>query len=94
MSEFQGFGPTLVTFPEQLREHNERSWFDAHRERYEDTDREPARAFIRTMAPALAAIAPSRLRWMSRQVDVSAGRTRCSMNRDYDRGMMGQSTVG
>ena len=56
--EFQGFGPTLVTFLEQLREHNERSWFDAHRARYEGTVREPARAFIRTMAPALAAISP------------------------------------
>ena len=58
MSEFQGFGAALPAFLEELRENNEREWFNANRERYEKAVREPARAFIRAMAPALAAISP------------------------------------
>ena len=58
MTEFQGFGPALTTFLEDLRSNNERNWFNAHRDRYEQAVREPARAFIRAMAPALAAVSP------------------------------------
>ena len=58
MTEFRGFGPALAGFLQDLRSNNERSWFTANRERYEETVREPARAFIRAMAPALAAISP------------------------------------
>ena len=58
MSEFQGFGAALPAFLQDLRENNERDWFNANRARYEDAVREPARAFIRSMAPALAAISP------------------------------------
>lgn len=58
MSEFRSFGPELAAFLEDLRSNNERGWFTANRERYEETVREPARAFIRAMAPALAAISP------------------------------------
>lgn len=58
MTEFRSFGPALAAFLEDLRSNNERSWFTANRERYEETVREPARAFIRDMAPALAAISP------------------------------------
>ena len=58
MAEFQRFGPELEGFLQDLRSNNERSWFAANRERYEETVREPARAFIRAMAPALAAISP------------------------------------
>ncbi len=58
MTEFRSFGPALAAFMEDLRSNNERIWFAANRERYEETVREPARAFIRAMAPALAAISP------------------------------------
>ena len=58
MTEFRCFGPDLATFLEELRSNNDRDWFTANRERYEETVREPARAFIRAMAPALAAISP------------------------------------
>ena len=58
MTEFRSFGPELAAFLEDLRSNNERGWFTANRERYEETVREPARAFIRAMAPALAAISP------------------------------------
>ena len=55
---FRGFGPELAVFLEELGDNNERDWFNANRERYEGSVREPARAFIRTMAPALAAVSP------------------------------------
>ena len=58
MTEFRSFGPTLAVFLEELGSNNDRDWFNANRERYEETVREPARAFIRAMAPALAAISP------------------------------------
>ena len=58
MTEFRSFGPELAAFLEDLRSNNERVWFTANRDRYEETVREPARAFIRAMAPALAAISP------------------------------------
>ena len=58
MTEFRSFGPELAAFLKDLRSNNERGWFTANRERYEETVREPARAFIRAMAPALAAISP------------------------------------
>ena len=58
MTEFRSFEPALAAFLQDLRSNNERGWFTANRERYEETVREPAHAFIRTMAPALAAISP------------------------------------
>ncbi len=58
MTEFRRFGPELAAFLQDLRSNNERGWFTANRDRYEETVREPARAFIRAMAPALAAISP------------------------------------
>ncbi len=58
MAGFQSFGPEFGAFLEDLRSNNDRDWFAANRERYEETVREPARAFIRAMAPALAAISP------------------------------------
>ena len=55
---FRGFGPELAAFLAELRDNNDREWFNANRDRYEGSVREPARAFIRAMAPALAAISP------------------------------------
>lgn len=58
MTEFRSFGPELAAFLQDLRSNNERGWFTANRDRYEETVREPARAFIRAMAPALATVSP------------------------------------
>lgn len=58
MAGFRSFGPELAAFLGDLRANNERAWFAANRGRYEETVREPARAFIRAMAPALAAVSP------------------------------------
>ena len=58
MTEYRGFGPEAAAFLDDLRSNNDRDWFNANRERYEEMVREPARAFVRAMAPALAAISP------------------------------------
>jgi len=55
---FAGFHPRLFRFLAELDEHNDRGWFAVHRERYERDVRDPARGFIRAMAPALANISP------------------------------------
>lgn len=53
--EFNGFGPAL-RFLEELASHNERDWFEANKARYEADVREPARAFVRAMAPLLLGV--------------------------------------
>jgi uncharacterized protein (TIGR02453 family) len=53
MSEFDAFSPSLFTFLRDLRENNNRDWFNAHKDTYEADVREPARAFVRAMAPHL-----------------------------------------
>jgi uncharacterized protein (TIGR02453 family) len=52
------FGPELFSFLADLREHNDREWFAANRDRYEDDLVEPALAFVETFAPRLAKISP------------------------------------
>ena len=46
-------------FLNELSVHNERPWFEANKHRYEADVREPARAFIRQMAPRVAGISPN-----------------------------------
>lgn len=59
MTAFTGFPEDALTFLHELRDHNERDWFNAQKARYEASVREPARAFVRAMAPHLALLAPS-----------------------------------
>ncbi len=54
-NDFNGFGPAL-RFLEALAENNDRAWFEANKARYEADVREPARAFVRAMAPRLLRI--------------------------------------
>lgn len=49
---FNGFGPAL-RFLGDLAENNNRDWFEQNKARYEADVREPARAFVRAMAPGL-----------------------------------------
>ena len=53
------FTTRTFEFLHELAMNNERPWFEANKQRYEDDVREPARAFVRQMAPHLAAISPS-----------------------------------
>ncbi len=59
MSKQAWFGPSTLAYLAELRDNNERRWFEANRERYEAHVREPARAFIRAMAPRLKKISSS-----------------------------------
>lgn len=52
------FGPGLFRFLRGIARHNDKAWFDAHREQYEDEVREPALVFIRMMAPDLEKVSP------------------------------------
>lgn len=56
--EIRHFTPRLFSFLRDLAAHNDREWFAAHRDRYERDVREPARAFIRDVAPHIEEIAP------------------------------------
>ncbi len=53
---FTGFGPNALKFLKALDANNNRDWFMANKDRYEDEIREPARAFIRAMEKPLRAI--------------------------------------
>jgi len=50
--------PELFAFLAELKDNNDRPWFEAHRSRYEKTVREPLRAFIREFDPLLESISP------------------------------------
>jgi uncharacterized protein (TIGR02453 family) len=58
-ARFEGFGPDTFAFLRELERHNDREWFEAHRERYEQSVKQPALAFIAAMAPELARALPS-----------------------------------
>lgn len=48
----------LFDFLRELKGHNDRAWFEAHRSAYEEEVREPLRAFIRDFDPLLEEISP------------------------------------
>ena len=52
------FTPALFTFLSELRLHNDRDWFDRHREGYLRDVRDPMLHFISDFAPVLARMAP------------------------------------
>jgi uncharacterized protein (TIGR02453 family) len=52
------FPPQTQGFLCDLGAHNERAWFDAHRDDYQAAYVEPAKAFVAAVAPELARIAP------------------------------------
>lgn len=52
------FTPDLFDFLRELREHNDRDWFAAHKARFEAVVREPALQFISDFGPELERISP------------------------------------
>lgn len=58
MTEFNGFPAGCLPFLEALGSNNNREWFKENKQRYEMEVREPALAFIETMAPSLYRISP------------------------------------
>jgi uncharacterized protein (TIGR02453 family) len=58
VSEDASFSPELFAFLAELREHNDREWFAANKERYEAHVLEPALAFIEDFGYRLQEISP------------------------------------
>lgn len=52
------FPPQTQAFLKDLGAHNERAWFDAHRDRYQAAHVEPAKGFVEAAGPALTRIVP------------------------------------
>ena len=52
------FGPELFSFLRDLKDHNDRDWFNANKHRYENDLLEPALAFIEDFGLRLPAISP------------------------------------
>lgn len=59
MSEADRITPELFTFLDDLRDNNERAWFESNRARYEREVREPLLEFTAALQEPLAAISPS-----------------------------------
>jgi uncharacterized protein (TIGR02453 family) len=57
-STFAGFPKDAVTFLRELAVHNEKSWFDANKSRFEESVMAPARDFVVAMGERLRSIAP------------------------------------
>jgi uncharacterized protein (TIGR02453 family) len=74
---FTGFPKDAFQFLAELALNNEREWFEANRDRYEASVREPALALIRAMKPKLAKVSPHFM-----AVDKKAGGSLMKINRD------------
>ena len=56
MADFSGFSETTFRFLRGLSQNNEKAWFDAHRDDYEQGIVEPAKAFVSALGPRLRKI--------------------------------------
>ena len=54
----RSFSPAMFTVLRELRAHNDREWFNANKQRYLDTVRDPALEFIRDFEAHLTKISP------------------------------------
>jgi uncharacterized protein (TIGR02453 family) len=57
-AEERSFSPELFAFLRELREHNDREWFKARKDRYEAVAKEPALAFVEDCAHLLPLVSP------------------------------------
>lgn len=57
-AEARSFSPELFAFLRELREHNDREWFKARKDRYEAAVKEPALAFVEDCAHLLPGVSP------------------------------------
>ncbi len=51
MNEFEGFSPELIRFLKDLKNNNNREWFQANREHYQKYLVKPAKAYVTAIAP-------------------------------------------
>jgi uncharacterized protein (TIGR02453 family) len=52
-TDFSGFSADTLGFLRELQDHNNKTWFDANRGRYEDALLGPAKAFVMAMEPGM-----------------------------------------
>jgi uncharacterized protein (TIGR02453 family) len=57
-TEAPSFSPQLFKFLRELKQHNEREWFNANKARYEAELKEPALAFVEDIGYRLPEVAP------------------------------------
>ena len=57
-AEAPSFSPQLFAFLRELKQHNEREWFNANKDRYERECKEPALAFVEDLGYRLPQVAP------------------------------------
>lgn len=55
---FSHFEPSILAFLRDLKANNNREWFNAHKQDYEDKVRGPALAFIEAMEPWIRMVSP------------------------------------
>ncbi|MCB9780867.1 MAG: DUF2461 domain-containing protein [Alphaproteobacteria bacterium] len=55
---YQGLPADTVAFLADLTDHNDKAWFDAHRDRYETAYKQAGIDFIEAMAPLVADLSP------------------------------------
>jgi uncharacterized protein (TIGR02453 family) len=60
-TRFEGFPPDATQFLAGLAAHNNRDWFQTHRETYEQTVREPMKALVAEFAPRFGPARISRI---------------------------------
>ncbi|MCB9680827.1 MAG: DUF2461 domain-containing protein [Alphaproteobacteria bacterium] len=58
MAPFPGFGDATFDYLDDLADHNDRDWFNAHKDRYEACWLQPAIAFVDALAPQVARLDP------------------------------------
>jgi uncharacterized protein (TIGR02453 family) len=56
--DFKGFSTETITFFLQLSQNNNKSWFEAHRQQYEQAVMSPSRTLVEALGSRLATIAP------------------------------------
>lgn len=76
MSGFDGFSPDALRFLADLREHNERAWFEGHRDEYESLLLEPARDLVEALGAEVGRFAAGV------HADPRVGRSIMRINRD------------
>lgn len=81
---FPGFGPDALAFLRELREHNERPWFEANKSRFVDGLRDPlellVRSVLRSLEAAGSAFTSGRAMRIYRDVRFSKDKTRYRTN--------------
>ena len=59
--QFNGFPPEAIAFLKQLSRHNNREWFQAHKDVYEQACREPMKALVSDLGPGVGSVKITRI---------------------------------